>query len=191
MTLASEPIGRMRRRREGTDSGMVGTSAVARRPSVPASGTTKRRYLSGAAGELGQVLCEGQGCEFEAFHRREIREDDVAKIVDREPLADGKRGGLNAVAAFLGQNVRAQEPPALAVGHELDEPARVARRDCARDGAQRQYRSPRLMPGRARAASVSPTLAICGSVNMTIGIAAVSYRELSPSREFLAATVAP
>ena len=81
---------------------------------------------------------------------------------------------LDAVGALGRQDVRAEQLSAPGLGDELDEPARVARGERPRNIFERNVETLTSYPALRAFASVSPTLATCGSVNTMAGIAELS-----------------
>src|SRR5215207_5024746 len=85
-----------------------------------------------AAGQLGDVLAERQRSELQALDGGEIRKDRIREIVNGETLPDRQRRGLDAVGSFRREDMRAEQPAAAGVGHELDESTSVASGERAR-----------------------------------------------------------
>src|SRR5260370_26012739 len=55
---------------------------------------------SRATRQLGDILREGLSRELQPFDRREIREDRLGQLLDREAAFDRERSRLDAVVAF-------------------------------------------------------------------------------------------
>lgn len=94
--------------------------------------------LSGAAGQLGDILGEGLSRQLQSFDRREVGEDCLRELLDREPALDRERRRLNTVAAFGPQDVRTEQLPGAGVRNEFDEATRIARGDGPRDVIERE-----------------------------------------------------
>src|SRR6266498_3527770 len=84
-------------------------------------------YLTGAAGQLGDVFAERQRRKFQTLDGGEIRKDRVREVVDGEVLPDRQCCGLDAVGAFRREDMGAQEPAAAGVCRKLDETPGIAR----------------------------------------------------------------
>src|SRR5690606_5120087 len=85
-----------------------------------------RLCSSCAARQPGYVFVECECGELQPLDRTEIRKDHVREVIDGKALTDCERRGLNAVGAFGGEYVRAEQASTSGVGHELDETAHVA-----------------------------------------------------------------
>src|SRR5260221_1929598 len=81
---------------------------------------------TGAAGQLCDVPSERQRCQLQALDGGEIGKDRFREVSDRKSLPDRQCGRLDAVGALRRENMRAKQPAAVRVGHELDEPAGIA-----------------------------------------------------------------
>src|SRR5712664_2634513 len=92
--------------------------------------------LSRAARELGNILGEGLRSELQSLDCREIRENRLGELLDRQTAFDGERCRLDTVGALGREDVRAEELSAARLGDELDEATCVARGQRPRHVAQ-------------------------------------------------------
>jgi len=119
---------------------------------------------------LALTCCDGLLLEV----NRQLGEDHLGQLFDGEPDFDRQRRRLDAVGALGRKQVRAEKLAARSFGNELDETACITRCERTRHLIERQHRCfYRYAPSRA-CASVSPTLATCGSVKTMDGIAEAS-----------------
>jgi hypothetical protein len=126
---------------------------------------------AGTARELLDVLGEGLRAQLEPFHHRQVREQLVGQVVHRHARPQRERGALDQLARLGRDGLHAQQPPAAGLGHQLDEAAGVEVGERARHVVQRQRAAVGLDALRMRFGRCQPTVATCGSVKTTAGIA--------------------
>src|SRR5919201_5408952 len=96
-------------------------------------------WSGGAAGELGYVASEGLSGELETLGHGEVRRPGSSELVDGHARLDGEHGGLDDLAGTVGDDAGAQKAAGAALGEELEQAARVAVDQRARDRPERQH----------------------------------------------------
>ncbi len=84
------------------------------------------------------ILGEGLGGQLQAFDHGQVGEELVGQLLHRHAVANGERGRLDEFACLGGHRLDAEQAPALRLGDQLDEAARVEVGQGAGDVVQAQ-----------------------------------------------------